>query len=40
MDSSFSHREKVRMRGSNKAFFLIFYSPHPNPLQQERELFS
>jgi len=24
MDSPFSLREKVRMRGSNKAFFLIF----------------
>jgi hypothetical protein len=39
MYSPFSLREKVRMRGSNKAFCLIFYSPHPNPLQQERELF-
>jgi len=39
MDSPFSLREKVRMRGSNKAFSPYFYSPHPNPLQQERELF-
>jgi hypothetical protein len=39
MNRPFSLREKVRMRGSNKAFCLIFYSPHPNPLQQERELF-
>jgi hypothetical protein len=40
MDSPFSLREKVRMRGSNKAFCLFSYSPHPNPLQQERELIS
>jgi len=38
MDSPFSLREKVRMRGSNKAFCLIFILI--NPLQQERELFS
>jgi hypothetical protein len=39
MGSPFSLREKVRMRGSSKAFCLIFYPPHPSPLQQERELF-
>jgi hypothetical protein len=30
-------REKARIRGNLKAFFLIFDAPHPNPLQQERE---
>jgi hypothetical protein len=32
-------REKVRMRGNLKGFSL-FYFPHPDPLQQERELIS
>jgi hypothetical protein len=32
-------REKARMRGDLKDFFCV-YSPHPNPLQQERGLFS
>jgi len=32
MDSPFSLREKVRMRGSNKAFSLfLFSSPQPSP---------
>jgi hypothetical protein len=32
MDNPFSLREKVRMRGSNKAFALfLFSSPQPSP---------
>jgi hypothetical protein len=38
MGSPFFLREKARMGESNKAFLPYFYSPHPNPLQQEREL--
>jgi hypothetical protein len=32
-------REKARMRGIKRQFSL-FYSPHPDPLQQEREIAS
>jgi hypothetical protein len=32
-------KEKVRTRESQIRFFSCIYSPHPNPLQQERELF-
>ncbi|OAI16940.1 hypothetical protein A1359_07045 [Methylomonas lenta] len=38
-NNPFSLREKVRMRGLNKAFLPYYKSPLPNPLQQERELF-